>query len=194
MNASWKGRQDAAFVPACHLLLCTGDGQCRIRCSQRGHLGGDALISHHGIHELKAAQRFTIGHKMFEPRLQPLVRTAGLHQCQLGSIAKMRWQLRSGCFLSLQPIAVAVDERLQPCSGTFYGRRRQSIHGQQRVFDVACLGLRGFGDWQPCGPHRGGVARALLDRPVHRAGPADRILKPVAVLQVQALNLGIVFR
>ena len=59
-------------------------------------------------------------------------------------------------------------------------------------FDVPGLGLRGLGDRQPRGPHRRGATRPLLDRPVDRAGPPDRVLQPVAVLQVQPPHLRIV--
>ena len=44
--------------------------------------------------------------------LQPLVRAAGFYQCQLGSIAQMRRQLRRRFFLGIEPVPVAGDQGL----------------------------------------------------------------------------------
>lgn len=47
---------------------------------RRGNLRGEALIAHHRVHELKAAQRFSVGDDVFQPYLQSFMSAVGFHE------------------------------------------------------------------------------------------------------------------
>ena len=123
---------------------------------------------------------------------QPRVGLPGLPQHQLGSLPQMRRQRRRRGLLLVEPGAVAGHERLESrpqLVGCRPSRERPSTATRPSPIEPASAASRRR-EARSSTPRSRAAPR--LDRPVHRAGAADRELEPVAVLEVEARDLLVV--